>query len=316
MENKMTYSAVIPVYNSAPVLEELYQRLVRVMESLGEPFELIFVEDSGRDASWEVLKKISERDGRVLAIRLMRNFGQSNAVMCGLMRSRGDFIITIDDDLQNPPEEILKLVKAIKEMPDADVVMGIPKEKQHSFLRRIGSDLVGKVNSLIFKRNASLKLSSFRILKKGLVDHLKTFHLLNASIDALICAVTAHIANTEVEHRKRKCGKSGYNFLRLLQQALNNFMGFSVFPLRLMAVLGLLGIGVSLVFSAYFLWRYFIMKDIGIPGWMSLIILLNFLSGFTFFAFGLVGEYLLRILHCTSRGSSFFIKEISKNKEL
>lgn len=308
----MIYSAVVPVYNAAPVLEELHQRLVKVMESLGKPFELIFVEDAGRDRSWEVLKKISEKDGRVTAIRLMRNFGQSSAVMCGMMQSRGEYIITIDDDLQNPPEEIPKLIKAMSEMPDTDVVMGIPKAKRHSFFRRIGSEAVGKVNSLIFKRNPSLKLSSFRIIRRGLVDHLKTFHLLGASIDALISAVTSHIANVTVEHQERKCGKSGYTFALLIKQTLNNFMGFSVFPLRLLAALGLAGILASLLFGAYLLSGYFFTKGHTVPGWLSLIVSVNFLSGFTFFAFGIVGEYLLKILHCTSRGSAFFIKEFAK----
>lgn len=310
MENKIVYSVVVPVYNAAPALEELHRRLVKVMESLGGSFEVIFVEDAGKDHSWEVLKKISAGDGRVMAIRFMRNFGQSCAVMCGMMQSSGEYVITIDDDLQNPPEEIPNLVRSLQEMPDADVAMGVPKEKKHSFFRRVGSSLVEKMNSRIFKRDPSIKLSSFRVIRRRLADQLRTFHLLGASIDALICAVTSHIVNVRVEHRERERGRSGYTVWRLLQQTLNNFIGFSVFPLRLMALLGLTGIFASLLYGVYLLYNFLFVKNYGVPGWLSIVFSLNFLSGFTFFSFGIVGEYLLKILHCTSRGSSFFIKEI------
>lgn len=310
MAGEPTYSVVVPVYNSAPTLDELHSRLVKVMESLGEPFEMILVEDGGRDNGWEILKRLAEQDARVVAVRMMRNFNQSNAVMCGLIQSRGKYIVTIDDDLQNPPEEILVLVKALRENPDAEVVMGIPVEKQHSFIRRLGSDLVGWANSLVFERSPELKLSSFRLMRRSLVDSLESFHLLNASIDAIICSVTRYIINVRVDHHPRKAGESGYGFRRLLAQTINNFIGFSVFPLRMLAGLGLAGVFLNMLYASYILLRNFIWGDIDVPGWMSTIIMLNILSGFTFFAFGMVGEYLLRILHCTSRGASFFIKEI------
>jgi hypothetical protein len=149
-------------------------------------------------------------------------------------------------------------------------------------------------------------------MRRKLADSLKSFHLLGASIDAVICAVTAHIANVSVEHQDRKCGKSGYTLALLIRQTLNNFMGFSVLPLRILATLGLLGILASFLLGTYLLWGFFFVAGHSVPGWLSIIVILNFLSGFTFFAFGIVGEYLLKILHCTSRGASFFIKDIVK----
>ena len=304
---EIAVSIVIPVYRSAKTLPELHQRLVTVMEDLGQSFEIVFVEDCGPDNSWEVLQEIAAKDERVLAIQMMRNFGQGSATLCGFANARGKFVITMDDDLQNPPEELPVLIDTLNSNEQLDVVMGAPRKKRHNLIRRLGSGFVNQMNSYFLKKDPELQFTSFRIIRHPVVSALLTRRVPYPAIGPMIVSVTRRIANVKVRHDPRKQGRSGYTFSRIVKQTLSNFIGYSMLPLKILAILGSIGIVGSLFLGCFFLLRY-LMFGSSIQGWTSLMLVLVALSGFNFFAFAVLGEYLLRIFYLESSTQQYFIR--------
>jgi dolichol-phosphate mannosyltransferase/undecaprenyl-phosphate 4-deoxy-4-formamido-L-arabinose transferase len=302
------HSIVVPVYNSEHTLLELYERIVRVMEAMGQSFEMVFVEDCGADRSWQVLQAIAQRDERVSAIQLLRNYGQASATLCGLRYAVGQIVVTLDDDLQNPPEEIPLLVRALENDPALDVVIGIPREKQHAFWRRLGSEIVNAINSFAVKKDRSLKFSGFRAMRRIVVDRLVELNVPQPAIGVLLCSITPRIANIAVRHEPRSTGRSGYTIAKILGLTLSNFLTFSDFPLRFLAMVGVVGILASLAYGIVLIVR-FAMGGISVPGWTTIALLLIAMSGFSFFAFGLIGEYLLRILQSAQNTPQYVVRQ-------
>ena len=160
------YSIVVPVYNSEKTLDELYERTKRVIEEeLGGEYELVLVDDSSKDGSFEVMTRLSSADSRVKSFQLAKNFGQHNALMCGFANATGDYIVTIDDDLQHPPEEIPKLVKVMEDDPGIDVVIGEYDEKKHGPIRNFGSRVINRIAMDATDKTANLSMTSFRLMK-------------------------------------------------------------------------------------------------------------------------------------------------------
>ena len=304
---EITYSVVIPVYNSEALLPELHHRLTKVMESIGEHYEIIFVEDCGPDNSWMVLKKIAATDSRVTVIKLMRNFGQGSATLCGISESRGSYIITLDDDLQHPPEELPKLISLLKDDCDLDVVMGVPLIKHHSLIRRLGSRLINQINSILLDKDPELRFTSFRVFRRSVADGLLSRKTIYPALGPLIVSVTRRISNVIIQHDQRKEGSSGYTFSKIVRQTLSNFIGYSMFPLRLLAVLGIIGIFACLFLSIFFFARY-LKGGIGVPGWTTIILILITISGFNFFAYAILGEYVIRILQMVEFTPQYLIR--------
>lgn len=299
-----TYSVVIPVYSSARILPEFHRRLTTMMQGLGKPYEIIFVDDCGRDNSWQVLQELVSTDSAVTAIQLMRNSGQSNATLCGLAHASGERIITMDDDLQHPPEEIPALLKALE--PDVDVVMGVPKEKKHHWFRRFGSKAMHDINCYLLGKDRNLRFTSFRLMRRAVVDGLLELRTLSPALGPMINSVTHRIINTTVQHAPRKEGRSGYTVRRLIGQTMSNLIGYSMLPLRLLAVLGGLGIFLSVAFALVLVVHY--LQGGVVPGWTSIALLLVMLSGFNFFAFAILGEYVLRILQRVNATPQYFVR--------
>lgn len=300
----LAYSIVIPVYHSARMLPELHRRLTAVMQGLGEPYEIIFVEDCGRDDSWKVLQALATNDPAVTAIQLMRNSGQSNATLCGLSHAKGRLILTLDDDLQHPPEEIPALIAALGS--DVDVVMGVPKEKQHHWFRRLGSSVMHNINCYLLGKDRTLRFTSFRLMRRAVVEGLLTMRTLSPALGPMINSVTHRIVNTTVQHAPRKEGRSGYTVGRLLAQTMSNLIGYSMLPLRLLAIVGGIGIVLSLGFALILVVHY--LKGGAVPGWTSTVLILVLLSGFNFFAFAILGEYVLRILQRVNATPQYFVR--------
>lgn len=300
-----TYSVVIPVYCSARILPELHARLIAVMQGLGKSYEIIFVDDCGRDNSWHVLQELATGNPAVTAIQLMRNSGQSNATLCGLAHARGETVITMDDDLQHPPEEIPALIEALG--ADVDVVMGVPKEKKHNWFRRLGSNVMHDINCYLLGKDRNLRFTSFRLMRRAVVDGLLTLRTLSPALGPMINSVTHRIINTTVKHAPRKEGRSGYTFRRLFSQTMSNLIGYSMLPLRLLAVMGAVGIILSATFAVVLVVRY-LMGGINVPGWTTIALLLVLISGFNFFAFAIIGEYVLRILQRVNATPQYFVR--------
>jgi len=286
-------SVVIPVYRSQETLRPLTQRLMKVLDAEGRTYEIIFVDDGSPDNSWEVLEALQvEHPQSIVAIQLMRNYGQHNALMCGFRRSRGQFVITMDDDLQNPPEEIPKLINAIISRK-LDIVYGsYESTKKHSGWRNLGSTIIITFYNHVFQNN--IRGSSFRIIRRELVDSIFPYNLNFTYIDGLLAWNTKRIGEVPVAHHARETGRSGYNPLKLLTLALNLFTNFSLLPLQLVSMTGFVfsicGFIAACVYAILYLTH-----RITVPGYASIIIAVLVMGGIQLLSLGVLGEYLGRL---------------------
>jgi len=301
------YSIVVPVYNSERSLRELHERLDRTFETIEGDYELILVEDGGRDKSWQVMRSLRDENQKVKIIRLTRNFGQHNALMCGFSFATGDYIITMDDDLQNPPEEIPKLIEAIKGS-DLDVIYGMPEGRQHSWLRNAGSFAYFWLVSLIFKRDPEFHMSNFRIIKSTVIEHILQSHTPNPVVGLLILETTERIGNITVEQRARLYGKTTYTAGKLIRHFFHGILYHSTLPLKCVFSFGVFSICLAFALGAYYL-MLFLMGRITVPGWITLVLLVLFFSGIIMFSLGIVGEYLLRITQEVYRVPQYLIRD-------
>jgi glycosyltransferase involved in cell wall biosynthesis len=236
----------------------------------------------------------------------MRNFGQHNSLICGFHHVTGHYVITMDDDLQNPPEEIPKMISKIND--GYDVVIGAQIVKQHSLFKNFSSFVIRYLNEKIFNKPKDLRLSSFRIMTRAVTDEIKSLKTPYPYISGQMLSITRNIANVDVIHDKRKFGKSTYTFRKLLNLAFNLVINYSSLPLR---VLTLIGISVSAI--SFCMGMFFIAKKliIGIPvsGWTSVVVLLSFFNGLLLIIISIIGEYLGRIINEVSNRQQFVVRE-------
>ena len=254
-------SVVVPVYNSQLSLEPLCRRLMAVLGETACAYEIILVDDGSADDSWRVIQALAESCKQVKGIQLMRNYGQHNALLCGIRAARKEFIITLDDDLQNPPEEIPRLIQKIQE--GFDVVYGSPKKTRQGLWRNVPAYLVKlSLQSMMGARTAR-QVSSFRIFKTRLREAFSHYQSSFVSIDVLLTWGTRKFGAVTVHHQPREIGQSNYNLYRLISHSLNMVTGFSILPLQLATFVGffftLFGLGVLV----YVIGRYFIYRGFG-----------------------------------------------------
>lgn len=303
------FSVVVPVYNSAKSLNELYNRINSVFIGMGKSYEIVFINDCSKDNSLEVLKAIHSQYKNIKVIDLFSNFGQQNALMCGFNHCVGSYVITLDDDLQNPPEEIPKLVEKLNEGYDA--VFGSYTDKQDTLLRKIGSKLIRVLNHKIFDVRNNLKFSSFRIIKKDVINQIKDNKTNFPYISGMLLQTTMNISNVILVHDKRKYGKSNYSFTKLLKVSLNLLINHSTIPLRFFGFFGLIVSFVSFLIGVIFIIRKFI-SGTAPTGWTSLIVLISFYNTIILLIFFVIGEYLSRILKESSNLKQYSIRNIWK----
>lgn len=299
-------SVVIPVYNSTQTLRELRERLVKVLGDLvGESYEIVFVNDGSTDSSWDLLNEMASASDKIVAVNLTRNFGQHNALMCGFSQARGRYIITLDDDLQNPPEEIPKLFNEIQ--TGYDVVYGIFGTKQHSRFRNLGSEFIQFVYRKTF--NVNVRLTSFRIIKRHIVRRLLSYEKSFTFIDGIICWFTTRIGNVYVKHHQRKLGKSGYSLNKLIVLSLNMMTNFSIALIQVASLIGFIFAFTGFVFAIYFLYKK-IFFGIPVSGFASTIVAITIFSGVQLFTLGILGEYIGRIHINISKRPQYAIRDI------
>ena len=291
--SEVLYSIVVPVYRGERSLRELYGRIDKTFENIQGDYELILVEDGGGDNSWEVMKSLRQGDKRVKIVRLTRNFGQHNALMCGFSFASGDYVITMDDDLQNPPEEIPRLIGAIQGT-EYDLVCGTPEERKHSWVRNAGSFAYRWMASFVFKGDPVFQMSNFRIIKRDVVDSILQMRTPNPAVGLLILNMTDRIGIVRVEHRERCYGKTTYTSGRLVRHFFHGVLYHSTLPLKAVFLMGLFSICLAFALSLYYLTLFFLGR-ITVPGWITLVLLVLFFSGVIMFSLGIIGEYLLRI---------------------
>ncbi|MGF6754844.1 glycosyltransferase family 2 protein [Paraburkholderia sp. GAS42] len=291
-------SVVVPVYRSAPTLVPLIERLTPVLKSAAEPYEVILVEDGGLDGSWQVIEMLAENDAHVRGIRLGRNYGQHNALLCGIRLARYSVIVTLDDDLQHPPEEIPKLLERLN--AGFDVVYGAPEREQHSFWRDRASVITKIALQSTMGVETARHVSAFRVFRSALRDAFSAYRSPFVSIDVLLTWSTTRFTHVTVRHDPREIGVSNYTFRKLFNHAMNMVTGFSTVPLQIASLVGfgftLLGVGLF----CYVLARYFI-NGTSVPGFPFLASIIAIFSGAQLFALGMIGEYLAR-MHFRSMG--------------
>jgi glycosyltransferase involved in cell wall biosynthesis len=305
MQDRPELSVVIPCYGAAKVLPELLDRLDAALTVLGVSHEIILVDDCAGDGLSAVAERQLPLHPRVRYIELMFNTGQFRALMCGLAHSRGKYIVTMDDDLQHPPEEIGKLYAHLRDAQHLDAVFGAYGEKQHSAGRNLGSLFVRTVNTWIFHKPPDLVMSSFRCLSRPLVDTLLANRTHYPVIGALILSSTRRIENVTVQHDVRKYGKSNYSLAKLVRATLDNILSFSSLPLQAISIIGVCVSVLSFLLGAAYIVVHLI-GGTGVPGWTSLFLAINFYAGLGMLSVGVAGEYLLRILG-ESRGQPRYV---------
>jgi len=304
------YSIVIPVYNSELTLNILCNKIIHVFEDISPDYEIILVDDCSRDNSWKILKDLHAKNSKIKIIHLQKNFGQHNAVLCGLNHAIGEYIITIDDDLQHPPEEIPKLVSKIQE--GFSVVYAKYYIKYHSRRENFFSNRFQMFIHYILEIPPTIFVSSFAIFK---LDVVKTMISIKSSYIFLPALVQKsvpvnEITNIEVNHNPRKIGKSNYTIRKYLSLSLNLIINYSILPLVFVGILGLIVSFFSFCYGIYILGRYLTDPSYGVMGWNSLMVTLTFLGGMILFSIAIIGEYLRRILTEVSYGQQYVIGEM------
>lgn len=285
-------SVVVPVFRSKDMLPMLYERLAAALAPIDPHFELIFVEDDGGDGSWEWVVELSKKDPRVKGIMLARNYGQHNALLSGIRAATGKVTVTIDDDLQNPPEEICNLLGRLTE--GFDVVYGTPDKGQHGLLRNLASRATKLALQSAMGARTAGKVSAFRAFRTRLRDAFADYRSPSVNIDVLLTWGTTRFGAVTVEHHPRARGESSYTLTKLISHAINMMTGFSTLPLKVASLFGLVFSLVGGGILSYVLLKYFFVGSV-VPGFAFLASMIALFSGVQLFALGVIGEYLARM---------------------
>jgi glycosyltransferase involved in cell wall biosynthesis len=288
----LTVSVVIPVYRAQQTLLDLHRQLSDAMSKLTSVFEIIFVEDGGGDGSWPIIAGLAVTDPRVRGIRMSRNYGQHNALLCGIRAAKYDIVLTIDDDLQHPVSEIAAMLAALK--PEYDVVYGAPKEEQHGLLRDLASRLTKMALAGAMGAETARNVSAFRVFRTRLREGFDQYRSPSVSIDVLLTWATTRFTVIRVRHVPRTKGVSGYTPLKLIRHAVNLMTGFSTLPLQIASLIGFAFVLFGVAVMIYILGRY-VLQGGAVPGFTFLASVITVFSGAQLFALGVFGEYLARM---------------------
>jgi glycosyltransferase involved in cell wall biosynthesis len=308
----MDISAIVPVYRSAPILPELHRRLTAALSSIADRYEIILVEDAGGDESWSVIEQLADGDRHVRGIRMSRNYGQHNALLCGIRAARYGVIVTLDDDLQNPPEEIETLVTRLGE--DVDVVYGTPEHEQHGFFRNQGSRITKLALQSAMSAETARNVSAFRAFRAPLREAFAAYRGPYVSIDVLLTWGTTRFSHVRVRHEPRHAGQSNYTFRTLVTHALNMMTGFSTLPLQVASLIGfaftLFGFGILVLVLA----TYVSNGGSSVPGFAFLASIIAIFSGAQLFALGVIGEYLARMHFRTMDRPTYLVQQVTSEE--
>jgi glycosyltransferase involved in cell wall biosynthesis len=296
-------SVVVPVYRSEASLALLVERLAAVLPRHAAKYELILVNDGSPDQSWKVVERLARSYPFVRGISLMRNFGQHNALLCGIRAARGEVVITMDDDLQNPPEEIHKLLAKLGE--GYDVVYGVREREAHGLGRNLASFVTKLVLQQAMGAETARKITAFRAFRTDLRAGFANYTARFVSIDVLLTWSTSRFGSVVVDHRAREIGQSNYTLMKLVTHALNLVTGFSVIPLQIASIAGftcmLVGFGMLVALVV----RYFFYGS-AVQGFTFLATSVALFSGVQLLALGIIGEYLAR-MHSRIMGQPSYV---------
>ncbi|OPY69126.1 MAG: Undecaprenyl-phosphate 4-deoxy-4-formamido-L-arabinose transferase [Syntrophorhabdaceae bacterium PtaU1.Bin034] len=305
MGDKVDISVLVPVLNEEESLEELNERLTKTLQSMGKTYEIIYINDGSTDRTQQMIEGYREKDRRVKIIEFNRNYGQHMALFAGFERAQGNIMVTIDADLQNPPEEIPRLVEKAEQ--GYDVVATYRKGRQDSIFRRWPSWVVNKITS----RLVGAKLRDYgcmlRAYSRNVIDSINLCQESSSFIPALANTYAKRIVEIEVGHEERKRGVSKYGLFRLLRLNFDLMTGFSLLPIQFIGIFGVIIAVVGLGFAVFLLARRFIIGPES-EGLFTLFAILFFFLGIQIFALGIIGEYIGRIFQEVRRRPRFIVK--------
>ena len=305
---KPTLTIVVPLYNSEATLDRLITDLSALNVNGGH--ELVLVNDGSRDKTIAVCERLMRTATvPITLVKLSRNFGEHHAVMAGLHHANGEFIVTMDDDLQNPPSEVMKLVNHARE-GGHEVVYSFYEDKQHEGWRNLGSWLTNRMADFLLDKPKGLYLSSFRCMSAFVAREICRYEGPFAYVDGLILQVTQSIGRVLVEHAARESGRSGYTLRKLVNLWLNMFVNFSVVPLHLATMLGFAMAALGFIYTIAVIWER---VTLGTPlGWSSLMAALTVFSGTQLIVLGMAGEYIGRLYLTANKRPQFVVKEVMR----
>jgi undecaprenyl-phosphate 4-deoxy-4-formamido-L-arabinose transferase len=292
MIDPLQVSVVIPMFNEELVLHEFYPRLKKEAESWGKSYELLFVDDGSTDNSFELMCEWKKKDSNLRIVKFTRNFGQQAAVLAGFRQSRGNIIVQIDSDLQNPPEEINRLLGAFTD--EVDLVVTIPRKRRDSSLRVIGSKVLHYFAQKLFGNRFTLNLSSFRAMRRSVIEKIDQCQDRSRYMAVLMSWMAVPTVHVEVDHNSRKIGQTKYGVLPLLRLTWDLITGYSNFPLRVVTYLGLFGASIGFAIMMFLLYQRLV-AGILIEGFVVLSAVFSFFAGVQLLSIGFLGEYLGRV---------------------
>jgi glycosyltransferase involved in cell wall biosynthesis len=303
-------SIVIPVYNAEGSLPLLIPKIKTAMELDQRAFELILVNDGSADDSWNVIQQLANRNDFIVGINLMRNYGQHNALLCGVRQAQYETIVTMDDDLQHPPEAIHILLEKLEQ--GYDVIFGSPTAEKHGLFRDLASVITKVTLSTVMNAKSARHVSAFRAFRTCLRDAFANYQGPSVSLDVLLTWGTARISYIEVQHNKRAMGTSNYTFRKLVSHALTLLTGFSTIPLRLATGIGFIFLLFGMLVFLYVMIHFLIVGGV-VPGFTFLASIIVIFAGVQLFCLGMIGEYLARMHFRLMDKPTYVIKTIKNN---
>jgi undecaprenyl-phosphate 4-deoxy-4-formamido-L-arabinose transferase len=304
------FSVIVPVYNGENTVDPLFERLRKYFTENKFSFEVIFVFDCGKDNSWGALMELKRKySDNIILVKLSRNFGQHNALICGFEYASGEFFITMDEDLQHSPEDITLLFQnQIKH--GSDVVYGKYNVRKHSFIRNSGSKFLNKIISVGIP-DIHPDYSSFRLIKSSIAR--STINMKNSYtfLDGYLSWVTTNISSEYVHHSKRQAGESAYTLNKLINHTINIVITFSDYPVRMISKFSVVLIFCMFFFTIYIFLRKYLLNDFAI-GFPTLILSIGYGVGLILLALGIIGEYIFRINLKTTRRPNYFVDKVIK----
>jgi len=303
---KNNINVIIPVFNSANCIEELYNKLSKYLRD--QSYKIIFINDHSTDDSWKELKDLTKLSKNIISIDLAKNFGQDCAIMAGLNHSNSDYIVIMDDDLQHNPKDILPLIEKM-EQTNTDVCFGKYSFKYQTLFKNFGSWLNDKLANIVIKKPKYIYLSPFKVLNRAIVEKMIQYDGPYPYIDGLIFRFTSNVSDLEVLHQKRYAGKSNYSLYKSISVWLRVLTNFSIIPLRISTYTGIFSAISGFIMGIIFMVLHFLGVE-SPEGWPSLIVTILFIGGIQLMALGIIGEYVGRSFLYQSKEPQFIIDEI------